>query len=72
MSLAQVKNGKTVSVIRVNASKTYVLQLAFFGILPGTPLQVINNSLANTSVVHCRGARLVLGRGLPNCIEVAE
>ncbi len=72
MSLAQAKNGATVSVVKVNAPDSYILQLAMLGIFPGAPLQVINNSLSNASVIHCRGARLVLGRGLPSCIEVKD
>lgn len=70
MSLKQASNGETVKIVSINASHSYVSRLSALGVLPGREIRVIDNSLCAASLVDCMGARLVLGRGLPDRIII--
>lgn len=70
MSLAQVSNGDRVTIVSLNMTESGALRLYAMGLVPGTQIRVIDNSLAETSLIECRGTRLAIGRGLPRRIEV--
>lgn len=70
MSLAQVQNGKRVTIISFNLSDAEINRLTALGLTPGSQVRVIDNSMTETSVIECKGVRLALGRRLPCGIEV--
>jgi len=45
-------------------------RLAALGLLPGTELEVIQNSGHGPFVVSVRGSRIVIGRGMASRMEV--
>ena len=70
MSLKEAQNGENVKIVSVNASDANVNRLCSMGILPGSDVQIVNNNLVGASHVNCMGSRMILGRNLPNKIEV--
>jgi len=70
MSLSKVSKGQKVTIVSINLSENGVNRLSALGLVPGTRIRVIDNSLVGTSCIECRGAKLALGRGLPDYVEV--
>ena len=70
MTLSSVPNGKLVTVVAVNLGDESVLRLSSLGVVPGARIRVVYNSTPKTSVIECLGARLALGRGIPDYVEV--
>lgn len=70
MSLKDATNGDTVRIISINASDANVNRLCSMGILPGSDVQIVNNKLWGATHVNCMGTRLILGRDLPQKINV--
>ncbi len=72
MSLAEVKNGSEITIRSMNTASNFTSLLISMGLLPGTKIRVIDNSLKNATLINCKGTRLVLGRGLPSEIEITQ
>ncbi len=72
MSLRRVKNGAVVTVKSFQLARELSLRLVSLGIVPGTKVEMIEQSLHGASIVLCRGNRLVLDNSLVDNIEVHE
>lgn len=70
MALSQVPNGYKVTIVSMNISDTWTRRLNSMGIVPGSRIRVIDNSMKDTSILECRGSKLALGRGLSRFVEV--
>lgn len=70
MVLSEVPRGKRVTVVSLNLGEESVARLSSLGLVPGARIRVIDDSIPKTSVIECLGARLALGRGIPDFVEV--
>ncbi len=70
MLLSKVPNGKFVVIDNIKLGEESTTRLSSLGLVPGARIRVICNSTPKTSVIECLGARLALGRGIPNFVEV--
>ena len=61
--LGRLHAGQTGVVDAIQGGRGIVRRLAAHGILPGTPLNVIANTLTGPIIVEVRGSRLALGHG---------
>jgi ferrous iron transport protein A len=61
--LGRLHAGQTGVVDGIQGGRGIVRRLAAHGILPGTSLNVIANTLTGPIIVEVRGSRLALGRG---------
>ena len=70
MTLSMVHEGDRKVLKAVHGGKEMRGRLAALGLLPGTELEVIQNSGHGPFVVCVRGSRVVIGRGMAARIEV--
>ena len=70
MPLATVKAGQKVRFVNVRAGQALKARLAAMGLVPGSELEVVTNSLHGPFIVSVKGSRLVLGRGMAQKIMV--
>ncbi|MFA5423184.1 MAG: FeoA family protein [Phycisphaerae bacterium] len=70
--LSQVRQGKTVVLVRVDAGCGLNNRLAAMGLLPRTQIKVVNNHHHGPFVLDLKGAKMALGRGMANKILVQE
>jgi Fe2+ transport system protein FeoA len=70
--LSQVREGKIVVIIRIDAGHGLNNRLAAMGLLPKVQIKVINNHHPGPFVVDLKGAKMALGRGMANKIMVEE
>ena len=70
MPLNMVHEGKTAILKAVEGGRQLRGRLAALGLLPGTELEVIQNSGHGPFVVSVRGSRIVIGRGMAAKITV--
>lgn len=70
MALSKVKKGHKAVITHMNVGASLFGRLSAMGLVPGTEVEMINNSLHNGYIIRCRDTRLVLGRGLANTIQV--
>ncbi len=70
MPLATVKAGSKVRFVNVQAGQALKARLAAMGLVPGSELEVVSNSLHGPFIVSVKGSRLVLGRGMAQKIMV--
>lgn len=70
MPLTQITEGVTAKVLNITGGRQLRGRLAALGLLPGTPLEVIQNSGSGPFIVGVRGSRIVIGRGMAARIEV--
>lgn len=70
MSLSNTKNGQNVSVVRIHLDIDRQKRLLAMGLVPGTTLKMLDNSLFGASLVLCRGNKLVIGKELADQIVV--
>ena len=72
MTLANVKNGSKASILAIDQQNRQRGKLTTLGLVPGTTIQMIDNSLHGASVINCRGNRLVLGKDMASMIYVKD
>ena len=71
MSLTDIKDGQTCTIILVLGGKMLTKRLADLGLTTGTTIKVIGSTLFSGPVqIEVCGSRLVLGRGLASKISV--
>ncbi len=70
MPLDQIHEGGIATVLSIGGGRQLRSRLAALGLLPGTPLEVIQNSGHGPFIVGVRGSRIVIGRGMASRIEV--
>jgi len=65
-----VREGKTAVLRDIEGGRHLKGRLAALGLLPGTELEVVQNSGHGPFVVSVRGCRIVIGRGMAAKITV--
>jgi len=70
MPLTMVNEGATAVLRDIEGGRQLKGRLAALGLLPGTELEVIQNSGHGPFVVSVRGSRIVIGRGMAAKISV--
>lgn len=70
MPLTMVNEGNTAVLRDIEGGRQLRGRLAALGLLPGTELEVIQNSGHGPFVVSVRGSRIVIGRGMAAKITV--
>lgn len=70
MPLSQVGEGARATLLAIDGGRQLRGRLAALGLLPGTQLEVIQNSGQGPFIVGVRGSRIVIGRGMAARIEV--
>ena len=70
MPLSTINEGKSAVLRSIEGGRQMRGRLAALGLLPGTELEVIQNSGRGPFVVSVRGSRIVIGRGMASRIEV--
>ncbi len=70
MPLTMVHEGTTAVLRSIEGGRQMRGRLAALGLLPGTELEVIQNSGKGPFIVGVRGSRIVIGRGMAARIEV--
>ncbi len=68
--LSTVCNDESVTVVRIEAGKGLVSRLTSLGVIPKTPLTVINNGHPGPFVIEVKKSRIILGKGMANKIIV--
>jgi len=71
ITLNQIKEGKTITVIRIEAGQSVNARLNNMGIMPGEKLRVIKNSHGQI-IIAKDNARFALGRGMAHKIFIEE
>ena len=70
MPLTMVDEGKKAILRSIEGGRQLRGRLAALGLLPGTELEVIQNSGHGPFVVSVKGSRIVIGRGMAARISV--
>lgn len=70
MPLAMARPGEVVTVVDVRAGWGLTRRLADMGLLPGTPIRVVNSMRPGPIIIDLRGSRLALGYGVAQKIMV--
>ena len=70
MPLSMISEGKRAILKTIAGGRQLRGRLAALGLLPGTELEVIQNSGHGPFVVAVKGSRIVIGRGMASRIEV--
>ncbi len=70
MNLTALHNGDSAIIETVEAGRGLRSRLIALGLLPGTPVNVINIDGSGPVVLELRDSRIVIGRGIAQKIEV--
>ena len=70
MPLSMVQTGGRATLLSISGGRQLRGRLAALGLLPGTLLEVVQNSGHGPFIVGVRGSRIVIGRGMASRIEV--
>jgi len=70
-TLASVKAGQTVRLVRIHAGHRLGARLAAMVMLPHAEITVIRNGHPGPCVVSVRDCKVALGRGMADKIEVS-
>jgi Fe2+ transport system protein FeoA len=65
-----INEGRSAILKKITGGRQLRGRLAALGLLPGTELEVVQNSGHGPFVVSVRGSRIVIGRGMASRIEV--
>lgn len=68
--LSQIRSGQKVKLASINAGRGLNGRLAALGLVKNTEITVVNNSHPGPFVVHVKGSKMVLGKGIANKIKV--
>jgi ferrous iron transport protein A len=69
--LSEVAEGELVNVIEINGGDGLKQKLFRLGIMPGTEIKVIRNSIGPI-IAEVRGVQIAIGRGMASKIIVIE
>ena len=72
MVLANAQKGNRHRVSEILTSDSIQGKLAAMGLVPGSEIEILQSSLHGAAIVSCRGAQLVLGRGLAQMIQLED
>ncbi len=70
MPLTKISEGMIAKLHSITGGRELRTRLAALGLLPGTEIQVIQNSGKGPFVVSVKGSRIVIGRGMASRVEV--
>ncbi len=70
MPLAMAQIGQVVRLVSVRAGDGLRKRLAEMGLVPGTELAVVQNTVSGPFIVRVKDSRIVLGRGMAHKIIV--
>ena len=70
MPLTMVREGMKAVLLSIDGGRQLRSRLAALGLLPGTELEVIQNSGQGPFVIGVKGSRIVIGRGMAARIAV--
>ncbi len=70
MPLSMLSEGKCAILKKIAGGRQLRGRLAALGLLPGSAIEVIQNSGQGPFVVSVKGSRIVIGRGMASRIEV--
>lgn len=70
MSLVQVERGEKVILNHIAYGKHLRKKLQDMGLTPGVEFSVVTRTLRGPLIIEVRGARLALGRGIAEKIDV--
>jgi Fe2+ transport system protein FeoA len=70
MPLTMIREGKKAVLLSIEGGRQLRSRLAALGLMPGTELEVIQNSGQGPFVVAVKGSRIVIGRGMAARIAV--
>jgi len=70
MPLTMVREGMKAVLLSIEGGRQLRSRLAALGLLPGTELEVIQNSGQGPFVIGVKGSRIVIGRGMAARIAV--
>jgi len=70
MPLTMMREGTRAVLRSIAGGRQMRGRLAALGLLPGTELEVVQNSGKGPFIVAVRGSRIVIGRGMAARIEV--
>jgi ferrous iron transport protein A len=70
MPLAMASAGSKVRLVAVDGGQALNNRLAAMGLVPGTEVEVLRNSLDGPFILGVRGTQLILGRGMAHKIWV--
>jgi ferrous iron transport protein A len=70
-TLATVKPGQTVRLVRIHAGQALAARLAAMGMLPHVEITVVRNGHPGPCVISVRDSKVALGRGMAEKIEVS-
>jgi len=70
MALTSALPGQSLRLLGVNGGRGLQGHLNAMGLIPGTPLEVISNTMHGPVVVAARHTRLILGAGMAQRIFV--
>ena len=70
MPLTMVREGTRAVLRSIEGGRQMRGRMAALGLLPGTELEVVQNSGKGPFIVAVRGSRIVIGRGMAARIEV--
>ena len=70
IQLSKVTNGKTVTLVSIDAGQELRSRLAAMGLTPGVELTVIKHSNHGPFVIRVKNSKVVLGRGMTQKVLV--
>lgn len=70
MPLTKISEGAIAKLHSITGGRELRTRLAALGLLPGTEIEVIQNSGKGPFVVSVKGSRIVIGRGMASRVEV--
>ena len=69
--LSQVEEGQTVNIVRIDGGRSLRGRLTTMGLLPNTPVTVVQNGKSGPFVISVKNSRMALGRGVVEKIMVS-
>lgn len=70
MPLTKISEGMKAQLHSITGGRELRTRLAALGLLPGTEIEVVQNSGKGPFVVSVKGSRIVIGRGMASRVEV--
>ncbi len=70
MPLTEITEGMKAKLHSITGGRELRTRLAALGLLPGTEIEVVQNSGKGPFVVSVKGSRIVIGRGMASRVEV--
>ena len=68
MPLSDVKNGKKVQIIALNAHDDQRSRLLSLGLLPGVVIEVLHSSTSGSIIIAMKAGRIILDQGLSKMV----